>query len=174
MSFVCVSAPDNGAVKPVRGVARALLGGLFVAAGAQAAVRPDRYATRAEPLTEKLGPLLQKVHPSLPADPARLVRINAAVQLGAGLLLAAGKAPRPAAALLAGTLLPATVANHPFWRVSNGTLRHAEQVQFAKNLGLLGGLLLAAADTGGAPSLRWRTQRAIKSARKHARTSENH
>jgi putative oxidoreductase len=154
-------------------LARVLLGGLFVAAGAQAVLRPHRYAARAEPLTDQLGPLLEKVHPSLPADPARLVRLNGAVQLGAGLMLATGNAPRPAAALLAGTLLPATVANHPFWRASKGTRRQAEQVQFAKNLGLLGGLLLAAADTAGAPSLRWRTQRAIRNAQNHARTSEN-
>jgi uncharacterized membrane protein YphA (DoxX/SURF4 family) len=161
-------------MKPVRGLARVLLGSLFVASGAQAVVRPGRYAARAAPLTDQLGRALEKVNRSLPTEPARLVQINGAMQLGAGLLLATGKAPRPAAALLAGSLLPATVANHPFWRVSNGTLRRAEQVQFAKNLGLLGGLLLAAADTAGAPSLGWRAQQAIRNAHKRARTSENH
>lgn len=151
-----------------------LLGGLFVAAGAQAVLAPKKYASRAEPLTDQLAPLLEKVHPSLPTEPVRLVQINGAVQLGAGLLLATGTAPRPAAAVLAGTLLPATLANHPFWRVSNAALRRAEQVQFAKNLGLLGGLLLAAADTAGSPSLTWRAQHALRKAQKRVMTSENH
>jgi uncharacterized membrane protein YphA (DoxX/SURF4 family) len=57
--------------------------------------------------------------------------------------------------------------------VSNDTVRHNEQVQFAKNLGLLGGLLLAAADTAGAPSLRWRAQRALRKAQKSVTASEN-
>ena len=43
----------------------------------------------------------------------------------------------------------------------------------AKNLGLLAGLLLAAADTAGAPSLRWRAQRALRKAQKSVTASEN-
>jgi putative oxidoreductase len=160
-------------MKPVRGLARTLLGGLFVISGAQAVLAPRKYAALAEPLTDQLAPLLEKVHSRIPTEPERLVQINGAVQLGAGLLLATGKAPRPAAAILAGTLLPATIVNHPFWRVSNDTVRHNEQVQFAKNLGLLGGLLLAAADTAGAPSLRWRAQRALRKAQKSVTASEN-
>jgi uncharacterized membrane protein YphA (DoxX/SURF4 family) len=160
-------------MKPVRGLARMLLGGLFVVSGTQAVVTPRKFAGRAEPLTDQLTPLLEKVHPSIPTEPERLVQINGALQLGAGLLLATGVAPRPAAAVLAGTLLPATLVNHPFWRVSSDTLRRREGVQFAKNLGLLGGLLLAAADTAGAPSLRWRAQRAYRNAQKSITTSEN-
>ncbi len=156
-------------MKPVRGLARVLLGGLFVAAGTQAILLPRTYASRAEPLT----PLLEKVHPSLATQPVRLVQINGAVQLGAGLMLATGTAPRPAAAILAGTLVPATVVNHPFWMVANDTRRHFEQVQFAKNLGLLGGLLLAAADTAGAPSLKWRARHALRKLQKRVMTSEN-
>jgi hypothetical protein len=51
-------------------------------------------------------------------------------------------------------------------------MRRAEQVQFAKNLGLLAGLLLAAADTAGSPSLRWRSEHAVRHAKramKHAK-----
>jgi putative oxidoreductase len=160
-------------MKPVRGLARTLLGGIFVAAGMHTLLHSKRYAVRAEPLTDQIAPLLRKVHPAVPTEAIRLVQVNAAVQLGAGLLLATGTAPRPAAAVLAGTLIPSTIVNHPFWRVSDATRRHADQVQFAKNLGLLGGLLLAAADTAGSPSLRWRAQRALRNAQKRSMTSEN-
>ena len=54
-----------------------------------------------------------------------------------------------------------------------GLTTDASPELFAKNLGLLGGLLLAAADTAGAPSLRWRAQRALRKAQKSVTASEN-
>lgn len=146
-------------------MARALLGGLFIAAGSQALLRPGRFEAQVAPFADQLAPLLKRIDDRIPTEAKTLVQINGAVQVGAGVLLATGTAPRPAAALLAGTLIPATVVGHPFWKIENKTVRHAEQVQFAKNLGLLAGLLLAAADTAGNPSLRWRTERAVKKAR---------
>jgi uncharacterized membrane protein YphA (DoxX/SURF4 family) len=150
-----------------------MLGGQFVAAGVQAILHPKRYAAQAEPLADQVAPLLQRIDPRLPTEAETLVQLNGAVQLGAGLLLATGNAPRPAAAVLAGTLIPATVVNHPFWTMSSGPARREAAVQFAKNLGLLGGLLLAAVDTAGSPSLGWRTQRALRNAKKKAAISEN-
>lgn len=160
-------------MRPVRGLARALLGGLFIAAGAQAIMHPKRYAAQVEPLADQVAPLLLKIDSRLPTEPKTLVQLNGAVQLGAGLLLATGVAPRPAAAVLAGTLLPATVVNHPFWKMNHPAERREAQIHFAKNLGLLGGLFLAAVDTAGSPSLRWRAQRALESAKKRVTTSEN-
>ena len=153
-------------MRPVRGLARALLGGLFIAAGSQAVLRPGRYLAQAQPLAEQVAPLLNMIDKRIPTDTSSLVRMNGAVQVGAGLLLATSTAPRPAAAVLAATLVPATVAGHPFWKVQNVTARRAEQVQFAKNLGLLAGLMLAAADTAGSPGLKWRARHAVKEARK--------
>ncbi|MEV4412452.1 DoxX family membrane protein [Catellatospora sp. NPDC049609] len=158
-------------MRPVRGVARALLGGLFVAAGAKALMKPDRYAAEAEPLAEQVAPLLEAVDSRLPTEPKTLVRVNAGVQVIAGAMLATGTAPRPAAALLAGTLIPATIVGHPFWKVENPAARNDELVHFAKNLGLLAGLLLAAADTAGSPSLGWRAHKAVHDAQKSAHKS---
>jgi uncharacterized membrane protein YphA (DoxX/SURF4 family) len=93
----------------------------------------------------------------LPFETATYVRANGAVQVGAGLLLAAGKAPRLASTALAVTLVPTTLAAHRFWELE-GEERKAQQVQFAKNLSLLGGLILAAVDTGGQPDLAWRAK----------------
>src|SRR5688500_12221898 len=127
-------------MRPVRGLARAMLGGLFIAAGAQAILQPKRYADQAEPLAEQVGPLLKLIDSRIPTEAKSLVQLNGAVQLGAGLLLATGTAPRPAAAVLAGTLIPATVVNYPFWSMPRGDPRREAQLHFAKNLGLLGGL----------------------------------
>ncbi|HRE02210.1 MAG TPA: DoxX family protein [Ilumatobacteraceae bacterium] len=90
----------------------------------------------------------------LPGNSAMLIRINGAVQVGAGVLFALGIVPRPAAVVLAATLVPSTAAGHPFWDGSEPASRTIGQ--FAKNAGLLGGLLFAALDTGGRPSVFWR------------------
>lgn len=136
-------------MRPVRGLARALLGGLFIVAGSQTVLRPGRYAAQVQPLADQLAPLLKRIDSRIPTDATSLVRMNGVVQAGAGMMLATGTAPRPAAALLAATMIPVTVAGHPFWKIENKSARRAEQVHFAKNLGLLGGLLLAAVDTSG-------------------------
>jgi putative oxidoreductase len=85
----------------------------------------------------------------LPADDTLVVRANGAVQAGAGALLAAGIQPRLSALALAGSLVPTTLAGHPFWTLEDRAQRKQQQVQFTKNLAMLGGLLYAVA--GGPP-----------------------
>ncbi|WP_020522172.1 DoxX family membrane protein [Catelliglobosispora koreensis] len=143
-------------MKPVRAVARALLSGIFLASGARALAFPERLVPQAKRVTDRVAPLLEKADERLPTDPKTLVRINGAVQLGCGFLLATGLLSRPAAAVLAASLVPTTIAGHPFWEYEDEAARYQQQVHFLKNLGLLGGLLLAAADTEGQPGLRWR------------------
>ena len=161
-------------MRPVRGIARALLGGLFIAAGSQAVLKPGRYAQQLAPFAERVAPTLRSLDTRLPTDAATLVRINGAVQLTAGALLATGMAPRPAAAVLAGTLIPSTFISHPFWEIEDSERRRLEFGHFAKNLGLLGGLLLAAVDTAGSPSLGWRANRAWRDAQKSAERAAKH
>jgi uncharacterized membrane protein YphA (DoxX/SURF4 family) len=47
------------------------------------------------------------------------VPINGATQALSGLLLATRRFRRPAAAVLAGTLIPTALAAHPFWRTGD-------------------------------------------------------
>jgi len=123
---------------------------------------PDEHARRAA------GSAASAVHDA--AEPVRrvaiggidledetYVRINGAVQVGAGLLLAVGKAPRLASTALAASLVPTTLAGHRFWEYE-GDERKAQQIHFMKNVGLLGGLILAAVDTEGRPGLAWRAR----------------
>ncbi|MFC4018547.1 DoxX family protein [Micromonospora sp. GCM10011542] len=165
---------------PVRSLARAMLSGIFVVSGYRNFVNPTRLAPAAKPVTDRMAPLLRKAHPSIPTETEQLIRINSAVQLGAGLMLATGRLTRPAALALAGTLVPVTIAGHPFWKNDDPMARNNNQIHVLKNLGLLGGLLLAAADTQGKPGLRWRTghrighsrrsvQRAVRTAKREAR-----
>jgi putative oxidoreductase len=156
-------------MKPVRTVARTLLSGIFVISGARALADPDPMVSRAKPVTDRVAPALKTINPRLPTDTRALIRANGAVQLTAGLLLAAGRLPRLAAVALAGTLVPTTVAGHSFWAVQDPAERAGHQIHFMKNLGLLGGLLLAAVDTGGQPGLRWRTGRVVHDSRRSVR-----
>jgi putative oxidoreductase len=167
-------------MRPVRTAARAMLSAIFVASGVRAVANPEFLVPQAKQVTDRVAPLLEKADPRLPTDPRTLIRINGAVQLAAGLLLATGRSTRTAAALLAGTMVPTTLAGHAFWTYDDPAQRRAQQVHFLKNVGLFGGLLLAAVDTEGQPSVRYRTgrfvgdrrrsvKRAVRSARRDAR-----
>ncbi|MEU4419199.1 DoxX family protein [Actinoplanes sp. NPDC024001] len=148
-------------MKPVRTAARAMLASIFVISGVRVLISPGEGRVQAaRRVTDRVGPLLEKTDPRLPTDPETLVRAKAAGDVVAGLALATGHFTRPAAAFLAAGLIPTTVAGHPFWAVPKEE-RAGQQVHFLKNLGLLGGLLLAAADTEGRPSLRYRTTHAV-------------
>ncbi len=55
--------------------------------------------------------------------------------------------------------MPTTWSGHRFWEETDPDRRKAQQLQFVKNLSILGGVLLAAVDPGGKPSLGWRARR---------------
>ena len=167
-------------MKPVRSLARVMLSGIFVVSGARNLRNPERLVQAAEPVTGKVAPLIQNVHPRIPTDTVSLIRANAATQLVGGLMFATGRFTRPAALVLAATLIPTTAAGHAFWNNDDPAARNNNQIHFLKNLGLLGGLLLAAADTEGKPGLRWRAghrmdhsrrsvKRAVRTARREAK-----
>ena len=71
-----------------------------------------------------------------------LVRANGLTMLAGGVLLVSGLAPTLAASILAAALVPTTVAGHAFWKESDPQVRAQQIAHFAKNLSILGGLLL--------------------------------
>lgn len=137
-----------------------MLGAIFVVSGARNLSNPDPIVTSAKRVTDRVTPLMERTDPRLPTEPRALVQINAAVNLVGGLLLATGHLTRPAAAALAVNMVPTTVAGHPFWS-HTGPERLQHQTHLLKNLAMIGGLLLAAADTEGRPGLRYRTGHAV-------------
>src|SRR3982751_5766465 len=100
-------------MRPVRTVARTLLAATFVRGGLDAVMNPDRLVPSAKSVTDRLAPTLDAV--GLPTDPRTLVRLNGAVQLAGGVLLASNTAVRPAALALAGSLVPTPLAGRDFW-----------------------------------------------------------
>jgi uncharacterized membrane protein YphA (DoxX/SURF4 family) len=145
-----------------------MLAAIFITSGADAVIDPDRLAPRAKQITDRVAPLLSKVHPYVPSDSRALVQTNGAVQLIGGLLLVT-PARRAAAVALAASLIPTTLAGHAFWLHDNPTERAQQRVNFLKNVGLFGGLILAVMDTEGKPGVRWRAGHLAHSARRSMR-----
>jgi uncharacterized membrane protein YphA (DoxX/SURF4 family) len=107
-----------------------------------------------------VGPLSDSVG-AIPPDPELMVRLNGAVQVGAGVLLAIGKFRRLAALALIASIVPTALAGHRFWGETDQAARTQQRMHFLKNLGLLGGLILAALATEGEPSLGWRAKHRV-------------
>ncbi|MEU1983266.1 DoxX family membrane protein [Nocardia sp. NPDC019395] len=149
----------------IRRLARPLLASSFVANGVETLMHPESRVQEASNLMAKgQESLPSNVASSLPSEPATLVRVTAVVQIAGGTLLALGKAPRPAALALAATVVPATVTEQNFWAETDPERKAAKRTAFLKDMGLLGGLMIAAADTAGKPSLGWRGRRAARRA----------
>ena len=115
------------------------------------------------------GVRAEQVAGYVPENTVTLVRINGIAQAGGGAALATGKGRRLGALLLAGSLIPSTIAKHPFWTVQDPEERVQERTHFLKNVSLLGGVLLASQDTEGKPSLAWRAQKGGESIAKETR-----
>ncbi|NED97232.1 DoxX family protein [Phytoactinopolyspora alkaliphila] len=156
----------------VRLIARPMLASIFVVQGWKNYRNPEPLVPTAKSVTDRVGPFIERNVPNAPTDPKQLVRINAAAQVGAGLALATGRFPRLAALVLAGSLVPTTMAAHPFWEIQDPEERAAQRIHALKNAGLAGGLLLASVDTEGKPGLRWRASRAAGKAKKASKSTQ--
>lgn len=129
----------TGAARGVlRTAARGLTGWLFIEAGYAVVRAPGGRVDLAGGTLDAI----RKVVP-LPADDEALVKANGAAQLVAGTTLALGIMPRASAAVLAASLLPTSIAGHPYWKVEDPAQRQAQKLQFQKNMAMLGGLLFA-------------------------------
>ena len=146
----------------LRRIARPLLSVAFIGQGVNSLLNPKSAAEAAAPAVDGLQALPDSVSSNIPNDPETVAQITAAVQIGGGLLLATGKLPRIASAALAVTVLPANLGTHSFWNESDPVAKAQKRQQFLTDLSLLGGLLIASADTAGKPSLGWRGRRAAE------------
>jgi putative oxidoreductase len=129
---------------PVRLLARPLLAAIFVKSG----VSQLRDLKPIEGAAEAAG---------FP-NPKLAAQLHAGGNLVGGLALATGRAPRLAALGLAINLVPTTYVGHAFWK-ADADSKQLQQAMFLKNLSILGGLLIAVADTGGRESIPHRVGR---------------
>lgn len=139
-----------------------MLAAVFIGQGFEALRSPKPAAEAARPALEGLQKLPDPVGSGVPRDAETFAKINAAVQIGGGLLLASGRLPRLASAALAGTVIPANLGAHMFWDEPDQQLKAEKRRAFLTDLSLVGGLIIASADTAGKPSLGWRGRRAAR------------
>lgn len=154
-------------MNPVRIAARGMLASMFVVGGLDAVRHPQGRAEVASPVIKQLRGYV----PALPDDDVQLVRINGAVHLVAGTTLALGKFQRVSALALAATLVPTTAGGHRFWEHDDAGMKANQRVHFIKNVSMMGGLLFAAMDRKGKPSLGYRANRSAKAASKQAKSA---
>jgi putative oxidoreductase len=87
-----------------RRIARPLLASIFIAGGIDALRNPGGKAKIAEAVVSPIS----EHDSSMPNDPEALVRLNGAVQVVAGSLLAIGRFRRLASVVLIGSIIPTT------------------------------------------------------------------
>jgi uncharacterized membrane protein YphA (DoxX/SURF4 family) len=144
----------------IRRIARPLLSAVFIGQGVETLRNPKVTLDAAQTAVTTLQTLPDPVGSNIPSDPETVARINAAVQVGGGLLLATGRLPRIASAALAFTVIPGSLGGHLFWNEPDPERRVQKRRDLLTDLSLLGGLIIASADTAGKPSLGWRGRRA--------------
>ncbi|HEX4701815.1 MAG TPA: DoxX family protein, partial [Pseudonocardiaceae bacterium] len=124
-----------------------LLAAIFLFSGFDTLRNPDKRVATATPLLEAaIKRVGDKLPEQVPTDPATLVKLDSGLKLAAGLGLALGRFPRLSALVLAADLVPTTLAAHSYWEHDDPATRSAQRTHFLKNLGLIGGLLIAGLD----------------------------
>ena len=148
----------------LRKIARPLLAAAFVGQGVDALRRPQQAGEAARPAFDGLKQLPDEIAAKVPSNVEAFARANALAQIGGGVLLASGRLPRIASAVLACTVIPGSAGAHMFWAEPDPQRRTEQRKAFLTDVSLIGGLMIAAADTEGKPSLSWRARRAYRRA----------
>lgn len=147
----------------IRKIARPMLASAFIASGTDMVMNSDQHRQGTQELLAKLRQTLPAdVTKYLPTDADTMTRIMGGGQAAAASLLAIGKAPRLASATLAVITLPAILSRYAFWETQDAQEKQERRNGLITNAALLGGLMIAAADTQGKPGLQWRAQQAGK------------
>lgn len=150
-------------MNPVRLIARPLLASAYIANGI-GRVRDPRSSVDS---TEAVLSLTRKVV-DVPVGAETVARATGAAQAAAGALLAIGRFPRAASAVLVGTYVldlagHALSSDKPTTKDEKNERRNALLMRTS----MLGGALLASVDTAGRPGLVWRAQHAAEDLRKN-------
>jgi uncharacterized membrane protein YphA (DoxX/SURF4 family) len=146
----------------LRRIARPMLAAAFIGQGIEALRNPKTAAEAARPTLEGLRALPDPVGSGIPSDAETVAKMMAIAQIAGGLLLASGRVPRLASAALAATVVPANLGTHMFWAEPDPEAKAAKRRDFLSDVSMLGGLVIASADTAGKPSLGWRGRRAAE------------
>lgn len=139
-----------------------MLSATFIARGVDALRNPKPAAEAARPALALASRVSPKVGADTSMNAETLARVTAVAQIGGGLLLASGKLPRFASAVLAVSVAPGGLGAHAFWNETDPQRQADERRAFLTDVSLIGGLIIASVDTAGKPSLGWRGRRAAR------------
>jgi uncharacterized membrane protein YphA (DoxX/SURF4 family) len=139
-----------------------MLSAVFISRGVEALRSPKPAVDASRQTLEGLSKLPDPVGTNVPSNPETVAKVTAAVQIGGGLLLATGRLPRFASAALALSVVPNSLGGHAFWAEVDPQRKSDERRAFITDISLIGGLIIAAVDTEGKPSLGWRGRRAAR------------
>ncbi|MDO4918611.1 DoxX family protein [Kocuria sp.] len=151
----------------VRRLARPLLATGFVAGGVDAFRNSSAAAKQLDPVLKTLEKAAPQVRP-VTANRAVVAQGIAAAQVAAASLLAVSKLPRLSSTVLLGTT---ALNGYTQYRSADATTaegKAARRAGLLKNVSLLGGVMIAAVDTSGNPSLAWRASHLADDVRKNA------
>ena len=151
----------------VRRLARPLLATGFIAGGVDAFRNSSATAKQLDPVLKAVESAAPQLRP-FTANRAVVAQGLAAAQVGSAALLAVSKLPR-----LSSTVLLATTALNGYTQyrsadASTAQGKAARRAGLLKNVSLLGGVMIAAVDTSGNPSLAWRASHLADDVRKNA------
>ncbi|SIS41147.1 Uncharacterized membrane protein YphA, DoxX/SURF4 family [Corynebacterium appendicis CIP 107643] len=152
----------------IRKLARPMLASVYIADGVKTVTNSSEYANDAERVVETIKSALPSQYAQyIPSDPETVAKINGGLKIGAGSTFALGKAPRLSAGLLAVSTVGTLLGRNAFWEAKNEDDKQRRRNGAMTNVALLGGVLLASADTEGKPGLAWRAQDAAKRGKKN-------
>jgi len=121
----------------LRAAGRAFTGIPYIVLGYDAATEPGMRVNAAAPLLDKARAVVP-----VPLDNEAIVRANGAAMAVGGAMVASGFGARVGAGIIAASLIPTTAAGHAFWEIDDPMQRKMQQVQFVKNLTMLGGVVM--------------------------------
>lgn len=151
----------------IRKLARPMLASVYVADGVDTLINTGEHVEGTQAVISHARTVLPYEYArQIPRDPELVARSVGATKVVAGTLLALGKFPRLSAGVLAAVSVPTILARHAFWETQDPEEKKNRRNGFTTSVALLGGLIIASADTAGKPGLKWRATRAAKDANK--------
>lgn len=151
----------------IRKIARPMLASVYIADGADTLLNTQAHVEGTEVVLDRIRYVLpRKYAKRISSDPELVTQIIGGTKVGAGSLLALGRAPRLSAAALAAVTVPTILARNAFWETQDSEEKRNRRNGFVTNVALLGGLFITTVDTEGKPGVKWRATKAAQQGKK--------
>lgn len=147
----------------LRKIARPIVASAYIADGVSTVKNAQQEVDTTATLIQRVRKMLPRQYRlAVPNNPVVLTQGIGAARIVAALALALGKAPRTSAAVLAAIEVPSLAGRNAFWEAQDPEVKRLRRSGFISDVALLGGLLIASADTAGKPGLKWRANKLVE------------